>query len=1158
MAEEFKKNLEVNLTALVGADTSKLEKSLKDVSDKVLTIKLDADSSTLFKDIQGDIRKIENAVNRMDFSTLGKNLAQELSQGAKTGVKKATASIDDYKQAMRKSLDSLNKKYGDQTDLFDVKNTDFNQIKSISELNKWNKHIQKSLSKLGVDSSVQDAYAAAWHSLSNVQSSQMVTDLKQVETQTESTVSKLQELGRVSLDADVKAQIDSIVNSMRELTTAAKQMMQTLQQMSTSMVAPVAVYDAQLQDTESKLSSVSEQIAVENAQIREELKARERIYDNAADIVAEYNNKSNGKNSQAFKDLNYAVKHFGEDIIGEANNAKYQNGMNLLKQYIHMGGDVADFNLSNLNEDIALQVKASLDARTQEVKRLEEQQVLLEKQKNIQTEMRKVAQAKESQEGTVAESELHRIRDEYDHKLQEAEKRLRQEKQKDKKPSLSLDDMKKKATAAVQELEQSFNSWDQAGKIDQTARDTFDQLKDVQQILQSMDESADLSEAVGWYDELNTKCNTLSATLKELKSAFSSVISEQDAMTEANMMRGWVRDNDRLDNASYVKIKQLADKMEAIRTKSEKDALLSEYRAIKAQAKANGRTGKLKIAPVNTELAQQKKLVQKLSQEAEQFDLSRRVQNVLDSHQNWKSVGKGDNLDNLVSKIRTAKAELDKLMQNSMDDMSDDDIKKIANAYKQLDTALKATSGGLKDLQKSYGKVITEEHALTEANKMRNWLKENDRAAKDYGDAIETLARRMEKVRTSADEQDIKNKFKAETSRAATEGKTGKSWFTSIKNTFSHISEIFGSYQVADFVQDAGRKVVENIKTVDDALTSLRMATGVSKTDANELMDTYSQLGDELKAVGTDVATAATEFMKQGESVETANQLAHDTIVLSKIGGLNSEESTQYLTAALKGYKMQASEAMDIVDQISTVDLMSATDVGGLAEGMSKVANTADLAGIEMNKLLGYLASIGEVTQQDMASVGTALNTIFARMGNIKLGRLDDYKSETGEDLSNVETVLKGEGIDLRDEAGQFRNFGDVLDETADSWQSFSKVSQSAIAQAFAGTHQRNSFITLMENYDKAMEYAEAASESSGSAMEKFSVYQDSMTGKMEAFRNSFQQLSTTIASSDFLKGIIEAGTTAINVLDKLISSFGSLNTLLLGVSLFKGHKGSG
>lgn len=105
---------------------------------------------------------------------------------------------------------------------------------------------------------------------------------------------------------------------------------------------------------------------------------------------------------------------------------------------------------------------------------------------------------------------------------------------------------------------------------------------------------------------------------------------------------------------------------------------------------------------------------------------------------------------------------------------------------------------------------------------------------------------------------------------------------------------------------------------------------------------------------------------------------------------------------------------------------------------------------VSMDRLLSYLAVIGETTQEGMSSVGNSLNAIFARMGNIKLARLKDYQN-SGEDLSNVETVLSGEGINLRDEIGEFRNFGEVLDEVAANWENYSTVSQRAIAQAFAG-----------------------------------------------------------------------------------------------------------
>lgn len=279
---------------------------------------------------------------------------------------------------------------------------------------------------------------------------------------------------------------------------------------------------------------------------------------------------------------------------------------------------------------------------------------------------------------------------------------------------------------------------------------------------------------------------------------------------------------------------------------------------------------------------------------------------------------------------------------------------------------------------------------------------------------------------------------------------------------------------------------------------------------------------------------------------------------MSKIGDLTSEESTKYLTSAMKGYKVEAEDALSIVDKLSAVDLVSATDVGGLAEGMSEVAAAADLAGVSMDRLLGYLAVVGETTQEGMSSVGNSFNAIFARMGSIKLSRLDEYKEKTGEDLNNVETVLRGEGINLRDETGDFRDLGEVLDEVAANWENYSQVSQNAIAQAFAGTHHRNSFIILMQNYDTAMKYMDESINSSGQSLEKFQAYQNSLSGSIEDFKNSFQTLSNTFVGSGFLKGIVDSGTEALDVLDSIVKVLGVLPSLATGLGIFQGIKGGG
>lgn len=102
-------------------------------------------------------------------------------------------------------------------------------------------------------------------------------------------------------------------------------------------------------------------------------------------------------------------------------------------------------------------------------------------------------------------------------------------------------------------------------------------------------------------------------------------------------------------------------------------------------------------------------------------------------------------------------------------------------------------------------------------------------------------------------------------------------------------------------------------------------------------------------------------------------------------------------------------------------------------------------------------------------------------------------------------------------------------------------------------TNRRSEFTTLMANYDKAMAYSEAAANSSGSAMERYDVYLDSLEAKITRLQNAFQSLSTTVVNSDFAKGLVDAGTDIVTFLDTIIEKIGSLNTLIGGFAVGKG-----
>lgn len=521
----------------------------------------------------------------------------------------------------------------------------------------------------------------------------------------------------------------------------------------------------------------------------------------------------------------------------------------------------------------------------------------------------------------------------------------------------------------------------------------------------------------------------------------------------------------------------------------------------------------------------------------------------LDSNKN------SNQIKELSSQLRKLQSDYDVLYSSFSKNLSTSQIGQLNNILGKSSDRVAELNAKTKDLSENMSKAtkpFNQLDAVTAGNKTLNWLNENTKAAKEYGEVLEDLAQKQKSATNAEELANYNKQVKSIISDAQVKGLAGKSAIDEIGRALKQIGEFTSIYGLLqNVIYEVPQQMVQAVKDIDNSMVNLQMATGVSNSEAKELMNTYMQMGKELKATATDVATSATEWLKQGKTIKEANNLAKDSIVLSKIGDLSSEDSTKTITAAMKSYDLQESEIMNFIDKISAIDMASATDVGGLANAFNKVAANARQAGVESEKVLAYAATIGETTQAGMDSVGTSLNAIFSRMGNIKLSRLKD--PESGEDLSNVETSLRNVGIELRESTGEFRDFDNVLDETANRWDSFSEVTQRSIASSFAGTHHLNDFMVLMQNYSQAEKYIETANNSSGESLKKYEAYQNSIQGKTEKLKATFQELSTTIVNSDLFKGLIDGGTNVINIITQIIDKVGILTPLIAGFATKNG-----
>lgn len=342
------------------------------------------------------------------------------------------------------------------------------------------------------------------------------------------------------------------------------------------------------------------------------------------------------------------------------------------------------------------------------------------------------------------------------------------------------------------------------------------------------------------------------------------------------------------------------------------------------------------------------------------------------------------------------------------------------------------------------------------------------------------------------------------------------------------LREAFSTFTMADMLQDgiykiidAGKQGLETVKEFNDLKTDLAMATGEGKAYVNDLMKSYNDLGQELGSVTSEVASSADSWLRQGRTMAEINQLIQDSMVLSKDAQMDSEQASKVLTATLNGFQMSADQAGHISDVLTSIDLQSASDSSGIGEALSRTASMANNAGVSLEKTAAMIATIKDVTQQSDETIGTSVKSILSRMNNIKVGKFVD--DETGEPLNDVEKVLDKVGISMRDINGQFQDSELTIDSIADKWSTFDKNTQKAIATAVAGTRQINSFIAMMDNWDKVQSLTDAAFHSDGTAQKKFEEnYMTSLEAKTNALKASMENLATTVVSDDMYAGFLD------------------------------------
>lgn len=473
-----------------------------------------------------------------------------------------------------------------------------------------------------------------------------------------------------------------------------------------------------------------------------------------------------------------------------------------------------------------------------------------------------------------------------------------------------------------------------------------------------------------------------------------------------------------------------------------------------------------------------------------------------------------------------------------------DQIAKTEKDMLVLDKQSRTTPSKLeRGIQADRGQIDILKAELKELVEKRNLLVENNK---------------LTQAETAEADAQLQTKRELNRLKVAGMAKGAGNWLdvigSGVKNTITRMFDYNGVYRILNRITQGLRQLVQQVNELDVAMFNLQVVSGDSRQEVSSLINDYGKLAQQLHTTTTQIAASANEWLRQGYEAGQANELIKASTYLSKLGMIEAGQATTYLTSMIKGFKLEAADAVNIVDKLTAVDMEAAVSAGGIAAAMQNVATTAQLAGLSIDKTIGYLSTMIEVTQRDPSSMGMALRTVLARYGNVKAGT---FTNMTGiessdadlENVNDIEKVLGKVGIRIRENAQEFRDFGDVIDELSEKWQKYDSVTKNAIATAMAGVRQRESFLVLMENKDRADELEDVSSLSKGTADTKYAAYQQTLMAAKADLQTSLQSLAKSIQDS----GLLIAFTKLANILIKMVvPGFNALASMLWARNSFK------
>tara|TARA_Y100000592_G_C5482423_1_gene326504 strand:+ start:5559 stop:11639 length:6081 start_codon:yes stop_codon:yes gene_type:complete len=247
------------------------------------------------------------------------------------------------------------------------------------------------------------------------------------------------------------------------------------------------------------------------------------------------------------------------------------------------------------------------------------------------------------------------------------------------------------------------------------------------------------------------------------------------------------------------------------------------------------------------------------------------------------------------------------------------------------------------------------------------------------------------------------------------------------------------SVGILNGVREAFESLVTSVIKVEKALTDVNVVLNASSGDLRKFGDGLFKVARNTAQSFDTVAIAATEFARQGLSIEETLKRTNDALILTRLTGMDAAESVKNLTAAMNTFSKAGLTSTEIISKMASVDVEFAVSADDLAAAISRTGQAAISSGVSIDQLIGIVTAAQQRTARGGAVIGNSLKTIFTRI-------------QRPDTLRQLEEL----GVAVRDVEFNTLPAIQILNNLASTYDTLSDAQKSQIGQTVAGVFQIN------------------------------------------------------------------------------------------------------